>query len=129
MTPREISKGRSMNIISKARTGQDEFTKEVLHRTHSSTVLKGISFGICPVVLHLTLIRVLPKGVQVHRYGQTLSQATTSHRTKTICLRVIIHITSKPVALCWNKENICQQLASSKAQKLIPVQCIFTIKI
>jgi len=62
-------------------------------------VLNGISFGIRPVVLHLTLIRVLPNGVQVHRSGQALSQATTSHMTNTICLRVIKYITSKPAQL------------------------------
>jgi len=119
MTPREISKGRSMNITCKATTGQEEFAKEVLHGTYSTTVLNGISLGICPVVLHLTLIRVLPKGEQVHRCGQTLSQATTSHMTKTICLRVMKYIASKPAQFrCFLREHThknYQLLASFKS--------------
>ena len=50
MTPREISKERRINIICTARIGQEESAKEVLHRTYSSTALKGTSLGICPVV-------------------------------------------------------------------------------
>ena len=68
-------------------------TVKYLYRTYSCTVLKGIFFGAYPVVSHLTFTRVLPKGVQVHSFGQILAHAPTSHRAKMTNFRVVIRIT------------------------------------